>query len=208
MFHAVEAISKAVIKQEEHPRCYVIAGPNGAGKTTFALKYLPMIASCHDFINVDEIAAGLSPLGYEAGLIQAGKVFLDMLQQKIAARKDFAFETTLSGRGYLPKIAQWQKDGWCVVLIYLVVPDAEFSAQRVRQRVIQGGHNIPPEDIFRRFPRSIQNLFKYAELCDQTLCFDNSGEQIVSIFEKRFGTPAIIHDHARYSILQGALKNE
>ena len=167
-----------------------------------------MIASCHDFINVDEIAAGLSPLDYEAGLIQAGKVFLDMLKQKIAARKDFAFETTLSGRGYLPKITQWQKEGWCVVLIYLFVPNAEFSAQRVRQRVIQGGHNIPPEDIFRRFPRSTQNLFKYAELCDQTLCFDNSGEQIVSIFEKWLGTPAIIHDHARYSILQEALKNE
>jgi len=84
------------MKQEKQPRCYVVAGPNGAGKTTFALKYLPLIASCHDFVNADEIAKGLSPLDYNAGLLKAGKIFLDILKQKIAQRNDFAFETTLS----------------------------------------------------------------------------------------------------------------
>ena len=78
---------------EKKTQCYIVAGPNGAEKTTFALTYLPMIAECHDFINADEIAKGLSPLKFEAGLLQAGKIFLDVLKQKIAARKDFAFET-------------------------------------------------------------------------------------------------------------------
>ncbi len=81
-----------------NPTCYIIAGPNGAGKTTFALNYLPKITGCRDFINVDEIAKGLSPLDFEAGLIQAGKIFLSLLEQKIAHKKDFAFETTLSGK--------------------------------------------------------------------------------------------------------------
>ena len=102
------------MKQEKHPRCYVVAGPNGAGKTTFALKYLPSIASCHDFVNADEIAKGLSPLDYDAGLLKASKIFLDTLKQKIARRSDFAFETTLSGRAYLPQIAEWRKSGWRV----------------------------------------------------------------------------------------------
>lgn len=39
----------------------IIAGPNGAGKTTFALEFLPREAGCPDFINMDLIAAGLSP---------------------------------------------------------------------------------------------------------------------------------------------------
>ena len=43
------------------PACWIIAGPNGAGKTTFALRYLPQVAHCHNFINADLIAAGLSP---------------------------------------------------------------------------------------------------------------------------------------------------
>ena len=99
------------MKTEKKPRCYVVAGPNGAGKTTFALKYLPLIASCHDFINADEIAKGLSPLNFEAGLLKASRIFLETLEQKISLRKDFAFETTLSGRSYLPRIAEWRKAG-------------------------------------------------------------------------------------------------
>jgi predicted ABC-type ATPase len=40
------------------PTCYVIAGPNGAGKTTFALRYLPEMTGCRNFINADLIADG------------------------------------------------------------------------------------------------------------------------------------------------------
>jgi predicted ABC-type ATPase len=48
--------------KKNKPTCYVIAGPNGAGKTTFALKYLPEIAGCSNFVNADLIAYGISPL--------------------------------------------------------------------------------------------------------------------------------------------------
>jgi predicted ABC-type ATPase len=56
--------------------CTIIAGPNGVGKTTFAMKYLPIVANCKHFINVDLIAAGLSPLAPEAELIAASRLFL------------------------------------------------------------------------------------------------------------------------------------
>ena len=191
------------MKHGKPPHCYVVAGPNGAGKTTFALKYLPRIASCYDFINADEIAKGLSPLDYEAGLLKAGKIFLETLKQKIAARNDFAFETTLSGRTYLPQIADWRKSGWIVTLFYLYIPDAAFSAQRVRHRVLEGGHDIPADDIVRRYPRSIRNLFAYAEVCDQTICFDNAGSRIVPIFEKRFGRPIEIEHQELFAKIQG-----
>ena len=196
------------MKREKQPQCYVIAGPNGAGKTTFALKYLPLIVSCYDFINADEIAKGLSPLDYNAGLLQAGKIFLETLNQKIAQRKDFAFETTLSGRTYLPRVAEWRKDGWFVTLFYLFIPSIEFSEQRVHKRVLSGGHDIPPEDIVRRYPRSIRNLFAYADVCDKTMCFDNTGNRVVSIFEKHYGQPLDIQDKERFSILQGVLDHE
>ena len=191
------------MKHEKQPHCYVVAGPNGAGKTTFALKYLPRIVSCYDFINADEIAKGLSPLDYEAGMLKACKIFLEILNRKIEERKDFAFETTLSGRTYLPRIVDWRKSGWIVTLFYLYIPDAEFSAQRVRHRVLEGGHDIPDADIVRRYPRSIRNLFDYAEVCDRTLCFDNTGSRIVSIFEKRPGQPFEIDNQELFARLQG-----
>ena len=73
----------AVMKTEKQPTCYIVAGPNGAGKTTIALQYLPKIVSCNNFINADEIAKGVSPLDFEAGLLQASKIFLKTLNQKI-----------------------------------------------------------------------------------------------------------------------------
>ena len=196
------------MKHGKQPHCYVVAGPNGAGKTTFALKYLPRIVSCHDFINADEIAKGLSPLNYEAGLLRGSKIFLETLNRKITERNDFAFETTLSGRTYLPRIVEWRGSGWMVTLFYLYIPDAEFSSQRVRHRVLEGGHDIPAEDIVRRYPRSIRNLFDYAEVCDHTFCFDNTGNHIVSIFEKKFGQSIEVQDMERFTKIQGDLNRE
>ena len=195
------------MKREKQPQCYVIAGPNGAGKTMFALKYLPLIASCYVFINADEIAKGLSPLNFEAGLLKAGKLFLENLNQRIRLRKDFAFETTLSGRMYLPRIAEWRKAGWFVTLFYLYIPNAEFSAKRVRERVLEGGHDIPPDDIVRRYPRSIRNLFAYADVCDDTICFDNTGNNIISIFEKHYGQSLIIKDKECFSNIKRSLES-
>ncbi len=161
-------------KSLQKPTCYIIAGPNGAGKTTFAMKYLPKIADCRSFINADEIARGLSPLDVEAAQMQAGKIFLKAIDDYISCKEDFAFETTLSGRVYLQKIKQWRSEGWRVELFYLWLPNAESSAKRVEFRVKQGGHNIPLEAIERRYPRSIENLFDYAEICDSVTCYNNS----------------------------------
>ncbi len=202
LFSSAGSVEQVEIKK---PSCYIVAGPNGAGKTTFALEYLPGIAQCHDFINADEIAKGLSPLNFEAGLVKASRIFLETLDDKINARRDFAFETTLSGRSYLTRIPEWRRDGWEVNLIYLYVSNAGFSASRVHQRVLQGGHDIPLRDIERRFPRSLSNLFDYAEICDMTLCFDNMQRKAIPIFEKRMGCPIEVVDEERFLRLKKGL---
>ena len=99
------------------PVCWIIAGPNGAGKTTFALEYLPQVAGCRNFINADLIAAGLSPLAPERELVTASRLLLKELDSHIQEQEDFAFETTLSGRGYLRLIRRLQKEGWQVELL-------------------------------------------------------------------------------------------
>ena len=172
--------------------CHIIAGPNGAGKTTFAMRFLPQIAASRAFLNADEIARGLSPLDIAAGNRLAARLFLQQLEEKLRQKKPFAFETTLSGKSYLQQIPQWQKQSWQVVLHYLWVPDSDFSAHRVQQRVAQGGHDIPLEDIRRRYPRSLENLFLYAKLCDQTYCYDNSENSPRLIFSYRNGIESII----------------
>jgi predicted ABC-type ATPase len=90
------------------PRAFIIAGPNGAGKTTFARLFLPADAECMIFINADLIAAGLSPFRPEAAAYQAMRLMAEAMHACVAARCDFAIETTLAGRSYLSLIRSWR----------------------------------------------------------------------------------------------------
>jgi len=167
------------------PTCWIIAGPNGAGKTTFALKYLPEIAGCRVFVNADLIAAGLSPLDPEDGLMAASRLFLREMQQHIERRATFGFETTLSGRGYLRLVQRLLRDGWRVELVYLALPSAEMSVLRVAERVAHGGHSVPLDAISRRFPRSLHHLlYVYAPGVTRTRCFLNTGESPELVFQQ------------------------
>lgn len=188
-------------KTSGSPTVFIIAGPNGAGKTTFAMSFLPTVAGCTSFVNADEIAKGLSPLNPEAELVHATRLFLATVDQKIEERKDFAFETTLSGRTYLNKIKDWRAAGWRVVMIYLYLSSAEVSANRVRQRVAQGGHNIPLNQIYRRYPRSLENLFEYGKVCDRTYCLDNSDCGAKIIFEMCRGCEPEVKNQDLYNEL-------
>jgi len=157
------------------PVCTLIAGPNGAGKTTFALRYLPQLTQCRNFVNADLIAAGLSPLSPEREWLAASRLLLQAVRRYIARREDFAFETTLSGKTYLHLSQNLLKVGWRIELYYLWLPSVEMSIERVTERVSHGGHAIPREAIIRRYPRSIDNLLDhYAPLCSSTICLDNS----------------------------------
>ena len=189
------------------PTCWIIAGPNGAGKTTFALEYLPRVAQCKHVINADLIAAGLSPLAPEQQLLAASRLFLNEIEHCIVGYKDFAFETTLAGRSYLKLIRRLQTNGWRVELIYLALPSAEMSRLRVAERVMHGGHNIPTDDIIRRFPRSLHNLLQlFAPLADQTRCFMNYGERPELVFRQQASQRKIFHPEFFELLQQEALR--
>ena len=184
------------------PTCWIIAGPNGAGKTTFALDYLPQVADCQRFINADLIAAGLAPLAPESQLPTASRLYLQEIRQATREQRDFAFETTLAGVGYLKLITDLQAKGWRVELIYLALSSVEFSQARVCERVAHGGHNIPTADIIRRFPRSLSNLRnRYAPLADRTLCYLNDGPVPRLIFTQRKGHCATVVDADSFAML-------
>src|ERR1017187_8939027 len=131
----------------QKPNCYIVAGSNGAGKTTFATEFLPRYANCPNFINADLIARGLSPFDPNAALARAGRLVLESIKKASASRADFAFETTLSGRSYVRVIRDLRKRGYRIHMFYLWIPGPELALLRVRERVRQGGHNVPPADV-------------------------------------------------------------
>jgi predicted ABC-type ATPase len=159
------------------PRCLLIAGPNGAGKTTFAQEFLPREAAIVHFINADLIAAGLSPLKPELARISAARLVLAEMNRLTQARRSFAFESTLSGVGYVPRIRRWKKAGYRVEMVFLCLSSVELALRRVADRVRQGGHNVPAAEVRRRFVRGWANFRNlYCPLADSWAIYDNSGE--------------------------------
>src|SRR5579863_554464 len=146
-------------KAQRTPTVYVIAGPNGAGKTTFATQFLPDFAGCRQFVNADLIAAGLSPFAPETQNMRAGKLLLERITELTDARADFGLETTLSGRSQARLLTEMRQSGYRVLLFFLLLPSADLAVERVANRVRQGGHSVPEEDIRRRFVTGLRNLF-------------------------------------------------
>lgn len=155
----------------------IIAGPNGAGKTTFARSFLPAEAQLPRFVNADLIAAGLAPFAPETAAIKAARLMLEEIGQYARRGESFAFETTLSGLGYLRHIRLWRAQGYRVSLFFLSLPDAETAIARVAERVRQGGHDIPEPVIRRRFTAGRKNFEQhYRHAVDDWALYDNSGD--------------------------------
>jgi len=173
---------------EEKPSVYVFAGPNGAGKTTFANIILPQFLGVNDFVNADTIARGLSAFAPQSAAIEAGRLMLKRLDELKNQGTSFAFETTLASRSFAPYLRDAKEKGYNVELYYVWVPSSDISVSRVAFRVSQGGHNVPVNDIRRRYERSVSNMLNlYLPLADYAEIHHNSDDGYIKLATKRDG---------------------
>lgn len=160
----------------------VIAGPNGVGKTTFAMEYLPLMGTEIPFVNGDVIAAQLNPNAPDEAAWEAGRIALRQMASYATNRKDFAFETTLSGRAYVRRLVEWRERGYRIGMIYLRLPSADHVVWRVAQRVSEGGHDIPEPVARRRFERSWRHFINlYRPVADEWQVYDTSSQPPILI---------------------------
>lgn len=148
------------------PELFLVCGPNGAGKSTWTKS----ITSRRNLVCIDTdalAASGLSPLA-------AGKASAAMAKALIQQRISFARESTLTAKFDFHIIEHAKKAGYTIHLVYIRLESAEIALTRVRSRVAQGGHNVPPADVIRRFQRSLDNLPKAMRMVDSYLILDNS----------------------------------
>ena len=107
--------------------------------------------------------------------MRAGRLLLTRIKELTAAKENFGFETTLAGRGYVRLLTEMKRIGYRVVLFFLWLPDVDVAVARVKNRVRQGGHNVPEHVIRRRFESGIGNLFHlYRPLADVWRLYDGS----------------------------------
>ena len=194
---------------EMPPEIFVLGGPNGAGKTTTAQVLLPESLSVQHFVNADLIAKGLSPFNPEAIAIVSGRLMLERVHRLRKRRETFAFETTLASRSWVPFLRESREMGYLVHVIYIWLRSSELAIARVEERVKNGGHDIPPKTIRRRYARGLKNFLSlYQPIADTWIMCDNSGDSLCTVaYGKQAGATAII-DQGRFELIQKSIEHE
>jgi predicted ABC-type ATPase len=99
---------------------------------------------------------------------------LTRIRELIEAGGDFAFETTLSTKSYLSLVREAQAKGFIVTLVFFWLESIELAKARVAKRVNEGGHNIPPDVIERRYRKGLSNLSGFLDVVDNWIVCDNT----------------------------------
>ncbi len=87
----------------------------------------------------------------------------------------FTFETVMSSRDKVDFMKEARARGYRVYLYFVATDDPEINLDRVRRRVMLGGHPVPDDKVRKRYRESIGLLSEAAEVAHRTYVFDNSG---------------------------------
>lgn len=154
---------------------YIFAGVNGAGKSTLYNSHIDDEGIKNSVrINTDEIVRTFGDWRNNVDQIKAGKIAIKLKNECFNQEKSFNEETTLTGKTILKTIEKAKELGYKIHLFYVGVNNPEIAKERVKNRVLRGGHNIEPEIIEKRYYESLENLKKIISKCDYVKIYDNT----------------------------------
>lgn len=151
----------------------VVSGPNGSGKTTLAEDYAAHFG--WRYLGADKIAGELNPDDPTSTRIAASRRFSFEVATALEQRQHVVVESTLSGRTFVKTLNDARDAGYFVSLVHLFLDSADTCCERVAERVLKGGHDVPEGDIRRRFSRCAANFWQlYRPLSDKWLLMYNA----------------------------------
>ena len=156
---------------------YIFAGPNGSGKSTIIsqdirlyrlenIEYIcPDIYASKLFDNVKDV---------KERYLKAIR-FSEYKREKLLERNQpIIVETVLSRSDKLDFVKKAKSKGYEVISVFVGTDSPEINISRVKQRVLQGGHDVPEDRLRERFVRSMNNLEYLSKLSDEIYVYDNS----------------------------------
>src|ERR1700687_1183273 len=151
----------------------MIAGPNGAGKTTLTQHLLSKDIDLGEYINPDDIAAGLA--GTLAERTKQAQLIADKRRDEcIRAKRSFSFETVMSHPSKIEVLVRAKEAGYTVLLYFVGTDDPQTNIERVALRVALGGHPVPDDKVRDRWLRTMVLLQQAIRSSDRAYIFDNS----------------------------------
>lgn len=190
-------------------RYTIIGGVNGCGKSSLTGALKAERSDLGLIIDVDKLAAqlGRSLLAQPSwksacgqgdrifagrktalfpDLIKGGKAAVRKIDQCLEKGISFTQETTLSGVRTERTIRRAKERGYTIRLYYIGLDTMEESLGRIANRVSKGGHDIPKEDVERRFSTRFADVLRVLPYCDEARFFDNDNG-FVEVAEYRNG---------------------
>ncbi|SFC49187.1 zeta toxin family protein [Clostridium uliginosum] len=154
----------------------VFAGVNGAGKTSIYKSIYYERNKNEKRINTDEMVARIGSWEDNNLQIKCAREAIKLINDYIKNDISFNQETTLSGKSIVRNIKKVKEKGFYVVMNYIGVDNPDIAKERVKLRVLKGGHGIPEDVIERRYYESLDNLKEVLDVCDEINIYDNTNK--------------------------------
>ncbi|MDD5952407.1 MAG: zeta toxin family protein [Oscillospiraceae bacterium] len=145
----------------------IIGGVNGCGKSSLTGALKAERTDLGMLIDVDKLNAELG------SIVAGGKEAIRKINYCLERGISFTQETTLSGIRTERTIRRAKEQGYRVRLYYVGLDSLTDSLQRIENRVRKGGHDIPQDDVKRRYESRYDDLLRILPYCDGATFFDN-----------------------------------
>lgn len=146
----------------------IVGGVNGAGKSSLTGVLKAERSDLGYIIDVDRIA-----FENQGDNLKAARIAISRINSFIKRGITFTQETTLSGHMVEKTISKAKDANYDIHLFYVGLSSSEESIRRIKNRVEKGGHNIPTEDVVRRFNHRFEDLIRILPYCDEVKFYDN-----------------------------------
>lgn len=168
------------------PNLYIFAGVNGAGKSTLTQSQFLSSIPCK--INADEISRANGWDWHDNSKnLAAMRIARNNLQKCIQSHETCSFETTFAAHAktYKRIINYAKSEGFKLCLLYIGLSSAKLAIDRVNERVANGGHGVSEDMVNKRYDKSLKNLSELISSFDSVTIYDNSGQSLVKIYQRK-----------------------
>lgn len=163
------------------PVFWIFGGPNGSGKSTaYGRADVEGFGTSIWIVNPDLLTARLQiaeTLSLQDANLAAVQRLEQWLEATLRVHQSVGVETVLSTAKYQRLVTLAKSLGFVFHLFYVMLDSPERNIDRVRARVLKGGHDVPTDKIVERYWRSLDQLPWFLEQADMAEVYDNSSSE-------------------------------
>ena len=163
---------------KKKPVMCIVAGPNGSGKTTTTEQLLKNEWGADSlYINPDNIAKDTyGDWNSTEAVLKAAQKATEQRYECLKNGTDFVFETVFSSAEKMEFIQKAKDAGFFIRIFYVCTESPLININRIAQRYLNGGHEVPISKTISRYYSSLKNISRAIKIADRVYLYDNSVE--------------------------------